>query len=1243
MQKEITVIKPVDIKTTRVERDGILLEIARQHELSNAVVIEIGDLEDNFEETNQQPPQIPMLIIRYLANLGVIIPICDKLDQNFDSLENIKKFFGLERREKSSARAIFGGLVSKKSKNPKKGAPAGKKSEPIKSSLINVTFDKPQLIDIGGEKFMIFNQTANVIGFIRTIPKYWINVLPMILSGNYNQFILQKYLFSAFGAEGGVRYFTNEQDMISACTEELAACNRTIKEYYSAAYSWVFEKIWDIERIKASVIEVPKIVKAVKRFNALETIVIPIKTLTSIGAIGEKPSGNIFEYRIWFDIFSKFRNDVGNIWLENKEWLSDTVDKIGQIKKYRAAVLRQDDLKEFLRAEQIKWVFIKKFGYETFLKRNRIGFKLLPRENKIIERELEQYGYIIGLSEKKHAWSNLLYIMSTGDIGEKIAAFESLAKYIPKRIPTDDYIRVEGSILMCPHVYDMYKNPSINLVKKYTRGSDNGFYYCKICGEEIGKMAEMEGRVTFIGDSPVRVNRAEDEKKEKIKKIVQQVVFRLIILPYQERKDIDWLIDQITERIYLPIELYEKTISKSKTMKDTVYKGKIQLFTTMYCYGYILKLIQDNPKKIFLRAASKEKGSELMNYLINDIIISLDKYIKNIPGANDEYIKNSFLEVVSNIGLLFKDKHVVRAEEVMDPYEQLITNPIVDYLKQIYAARYGGNSEKIKKYYDKLSAADIVSIDSVSIYTSLKNPLPKGLQRDRLQYILDYSMSNIFLTPRSISNITDGDITAIEHPDVRVFNKAHENLFAAEIQATEDYKRKNKIVIVVSKDVKPKEVIGQAQFLSLGYGLTKGKLHKHKWDIYHYVEREKYGGSGGPIVLRADEMQKKTQNLVYITSECSICGGLMTDSQKPNVDHTYIKKALLEDQDTKNFYNYFAFKCPQPSKKQIETGDVFHIFSNGVCTNCGFMLNFAADKNIEYYKKYYKNMVSITISVQEKPAEMIKDTPPIVVWKENPNIVNEFVNLTYEQMNRGSSISGSSNFPLKLEKTSYFNLINNLGLIEQRRVDLILSGSISPVKELRKNTKMCSERYGRLHSYIQSILMAIDTIINFNNISLPTPEIKILFSSFTDVDKKFTSGLKLSKIMENAGGSYYLLSQEIKKMGDHYITAQYTFEYMIKLITSAYQIMKTRKSIADEILIQLIGIIIENEKLVAKILENKEAAVNAHIASELSVDYDPNMIDNSQTRMYDDLVDPDAVDKYSYDDMDYDGLNDKYS
>jgi hypothetical protein len=307
-------------------------------------------------------------------------------------------------------------------------------------------------------------------------------------------------------------------------------------------------------------------------------------------------------------------------------------------------------------------------------------------------------------------------------------------------------------------------------------------------------------------------------------------------------------------------------------------------------------------------------------------------------------------------------------------------------------------------------------------------------------------------------------------------------------------------------------------------------------------------------------------------------------------------------------------------------------------------MDLATRRDTHYYKKYkgYLRIETPKIKPLVPVPEDAGLQKSLKQWTPNYDTVNEFVKETLEIMNKGSNAYRG----LKIDKQSYFNIVNNFGLIERKRIDLIAKGTLSPAKEL--DTAACQTRQIKLHGYIQNLLLMLDQTANFKNISNPEIEVQILYEKMPEPDKRILSQGRAEKIMNLINPSfgsfnYYSLSKELKKYTP-LVAAQYTFEYLLRVVLAVVKFYKGKISqpILDEIVLILVHIVYDAERAGSKLLENKEASINSLIQKMIPADLDSNLIDNSESRMYDDLVSPDAVDKFSYADIDYDGHNDNW-
>jgi len=428
------------------------------------------------------------------------------------------------------------------------------------------------------------------------------------------------------------------------------------------------------------------------------------------------------------------------------------------------------------------------------------------------------------------------------------------------------------------------------------------------------------------------------------------------------------------------------------------------------------------------------------------------------------------------------------------------------------------------------------------------------------------------------------------------------------------------------------------------------KFHKHKWGISVYCSIEKYKGVGlakyKPGEIKSYDTSNSTVSkdlsisdsfldLKIVDHLCSICYNTL--SSAANDKSVEAEKILTEEQLLTSFFNYYQNRCPAPSKKQKQEGDSSHIFvgKKEECENCGASKETLFKRNVAYFNKYRdvfrgeqkERKVTFNNSFVKSPVMNIAVPKPIQEWKFNLNVINEISSKTHDFVTP------------QLKKSAYHNIWQNLGMVENSDYDQILSGSDNPSSRL--DHLLVEMRINHVDMYIKELLYDYYTLINYKNLAIPPLEIKTVLDAAGSNDIE-----KLAKLPTLPGDTYFAVLEEIRflydKPGEEAHMAEFLLEYLIRNILFVYTNISNivSKKLGNAFVAYFIGKIIKVEKTSSKLKDQKAAAIEASqvVDSPLDVN-ESNMKDNEQSRSFDGLVPADQVDKFSYDEMDYNGEN----
>lgn len=240
--------------------------------------------------------------------------------------------------------------------------------------------------------------------------------------------------------------------------------------------------------------------------------------------------------------------------------------------------------------------------------------------------------------------------------------------------------------LICPHVLEYYEmlfskdkfnanhDFSIrqHIINKYmTSAKINMIYYCKICGEELGKSLDLEQNIEY--QDKIKLNTAEytDKTLEIIKNntisiIYSHITFTVININISKQYLINYVVNAISNHI----NLIEKSLRKSKIYSEDQIINILDFNSIIFIYATLIYIMT---KYSFLSFTSK---------------IYNKKNTTNVINAGKSIIIPKKIEVKSNKDLLNLIK--LRFKEAYDLI--ISTNNIL-----LYKLKYQNQHEKIKE------------------------------------------------------------------------------------------------------------------------------------------------------------------------------------------------------------------------------------------------------------------------------------------------------------------------------------------------------------------------------------------------------------------------------------------------------------------------------------------------------------------------------------------------------------------
>jgi hypothetical protein len=552
---------------------------------------------------------------------------------------------------------------------------------------------------------------------------------------------------------------------------------------------------------------------------------------------------------------------------------------------------------------------------------------------------------------------------------------------------------------------------------------------------------------------------------------------------------------------------------------------------------------------------------------------------------------------------------------------------------------------------------------------------------ESIKYVLDYLKAKAFMDPVHNVDITkEGNsfiINVYPTDKQKTFNEKSSKIAVKEKRLwriIKDFYTRAFATSPAKKTRRYKEKIGSNSLaLAFGYEVNKNanetklftgqvkeswksakeSYHRHKWDINVYArisamrpDKHLSDYKQGDLEIVSGSDAKKTADFAFIDMMCSRC--FFTRSMVENGAKDIIKYEEMSI-EIANFYRFFEFQCPELLNKK----EIAHVFKNETCKYCGFKKEYAKapDFNVQYYKKYIekykkerKEQSHIGFAqTSEMPAATSQSiSAPIKSWKYQPAITSEFADATFDLMSDGSKLSQGPK-QMKINKKEYLNLVNNIALTDGIELDDIIKGKASPYRDISPD--LAEARSTKLQALVNELIFNYMALVNYKNIAKPDQYAKELVDSATASDIKAVSEFPGPQNLVPLRTKYALARKEMYAHadGNSVTMANFDLYYLLKFVTGIISLAKTEKLSKDfskELALYFLNRIMYADKTFASAKASRIAALQA--TQKISAADDPNMVDNRQTRMFDELVDPEYMDKFSYDNVDYDGHNDDY-
>ena len=1180
---EITVVNNEQIELSKEQRSIYYKTAALKLNISYDVLENLGDLMDQtkIEALNNEIPDIYILLIRKLINKG-IIPVIEKNNKKDELLQlnNFQLVMHLDDYE------IF-----------------------VKSNTIKFSIIKP------GESIIIKHLLIPeyILPINLESSKYiQMSLIDKLKTGNYDNQYLWLYLFypilsidnklmNQFGSNINNYYLIDNTKLKSVLMSLNYLDKYFMQDYiYNYIYNALNYPIKSSDNFINKFIEFGNTDVTQPEIQDVEHKFKLSKKLESILDLYNIKLGR-YENSLWFSFHNK-----GILYLLTKLLINEKDSEIDYIiNKYKnknkaiaeLQLDKQNKLKNQLKELKYRKIYIKKFGYTKFIKLNPNNSIL----NEISENEKAQILLEYNRPEIENQWAKIVNKISLCyNFNQKMKLWEEFEKQLPKEYSDTNWILDKnGNPIICPHLktlLDMQKNNSKttdirNAMLKYARDIIDNKFYCGICGEALIS-SEDEDKISFEGIKVL--HSLEDELMDFIWKQTIMIVKNYInFKTFHTDKYINDFVWSISRRLYEIIYDMEKKLIKVKTNTMEEIENKKRLYTNIYIYALLIKLVINNPN--------------ILNFKTNydPFKFATEKLIyMNNTSADDEFIKTNLQKAYTNISALI--------DLSLTPEEFKINqdlNPVIKYIEYFYYLSFMPDSNA-----KKLTSNIVKSIETTNNYKftrfkelksgefklgSVKNldDLNKyhwNYAVESFKYFMKYLDSDIYLESLFDVKIVNDIIDSELNINLKKFYNEMSGFLETELMFFNlkkffNAKINNKPSFIKSRKFK----LLTKDFIGLIYGdeinpkpdeqlkkyEAKSGFHKHKWLIHMYEYDNKI------IYLDKDFLDK--WNYKYIDSVCKIC--LYSKTQMMEKDVSLI---IDQHQNLVAFYNYYQYRCP------LNIKGVIHEFTDDICNLCHYDKRMYMSMDKSYYNKYKSYLTIKQESFMAKKTEWKEPIIPkdIENWHFNSNITIELANL----------VDTNNKF---YKKNEIINMVNNLGMCDDFIYDDIMVGKENPSKNIDKYVNI---RKNKLNIYIVDVINDYSIIVNNKTLINLDYNIKLLVEGVT-----IKSDLSFDYLTKKSELDIYFYNKPLEY-------GNYLLEFLCKTIINIYNSFKYNPEFSNKYLIYTLNKIFETEKLTSKLKEAKRVLIEAQQTETKEV-FD---VSNNEK--------PDKNDKFSYDDLDMD-------
>lgn len=624
-------------------------------------------------------------------------------------------------------------------------------------------------------------------------------------------------------------------------------------------------------------------------------------------------------------------------------------------------------------------------------------------------------------------------------------------------------------------------------------------YYCNICGA-LMYTRFAESNITFI-DGRLKKTDNDDPLSDQIYKDVSFILRTSIRMADESLvAELKTLANSFLSVLRPKIGEIESTFLRAKTNENTNLKDIISLYTAIYTYALICKLIvTNNGNIVFAKTISGGKEMpEIRNLLSNAyylIVTTKKNILENVATIDRKEIKPILINAykwASSIAMVQEDISDTNesiqdlASIIMgDPFYLYLwkmlkfVNPNIDILdiKKIL----GRDLEEIDRDKEEKNIYATADITTSEQYINKIKSFPEIYKKNIIQY---YYQSYNLITHYCVDSVYNETIIPMSTVMGEYYDKWE--------SINESF-----IKLQMAKMIKYSTPIWVPNYNKYGnkydndpslITLDLQKIYRkngslHEWDIFVFKSNN---GSNKREFTQAEltEYLNSGKNIhkthFLYDKKDSVTGEYLSSVKNYSADIIKNRKILY---DIIGFFTYYENRCPVTD---------LHSMENGVCKKCGIVnsgrIKWAATKEgKKYYDKYYRIFLQdkkdLSSLDETQLADVVKNirSEPKVGKKKLCKLHKETLILEWSRKIKAP-----------------FNALLNLGLSNDIKYDKIYKNQINPSKTASNDEfKVQAER---LNIYYRDFLFNYYLIKNYRSIhDLPETLMELIKKNTTNV------------------------------------------------------------------------------------------------------------------------------------------------